>query len=80
MALADIKTAATDKLDDGMLAAKRVIRQRTHDLQDLRDATALKVRRAPFQTLALAVGSGLMLGFVVGLVKGRAGANRVAKM
>lgn len=71
MALADIKTAATEKLDDGMLAAKRVIRQRTHDFQDLRDATALKVRRAPFQTIALSAGAGLMLGFVAGLVRGR---------
>ena len=80
MSYADLKTTATEKLDDGLHAAKRVIKQRAHDLEDLRDAAALQVRRAPLQTVAIAAGAGLVLGFVVGRTRGRARAPKLQKM
>ena len=76
MALTDLKTNATEKIDEGMHTVKKVMRQRAHELEDLRDATALKIRRAPFQTMAIAAGSGLMLGWAMGFAKGRARAMR----
>jgi len=79
MVLTDLKATATEKLDDGVHAVKRVVRQRTQDLEDLRDATALKIRRSPFQSVAIGVGSGLIVGLAVGFLKGRARARNVPK-
>jgi ElaB/YqjD/DUF883 family membrane-anchored ribosome-binding protein len=72
MPVTDLKSTAADKLDESMHAMKRVVRQRTHDLEDLRDAAALKVRRSPLQAVAIGLGSGLLLGFVMGLATTRA--------
>ena len=80
MASADQKTVATEKIHDRVQAAKRVIRQRTNDLEDLRDAATLKIRRAPIQTVAIAAGAGILLGFVIGATRGRARANRIQPM
>jgi ElaB/YqjD/DUF883 family membrane-anchored ribosome-binding protein len=80
MAFADLKTVATEKIDDSVQAAKRVIRQRTNDLEDLRDAAALKIRRAPIQTVAIAASAGILLGFVIGAARGRARASRIKQM
>lgn len=80
MALADLRTAATEKIDDGVHTVKRVIRQRANDIEDLRDAAALKVRRAPFQTMAMVAGAGLLMGFAMGLVRGRRRAPRIRQM
>lgn len=69
MTIADLKATAntaTEKLHEGLHAAKGVIRKTTNDLEDYRDATALRVRRAPLQAVMMAVGVGLVLGFVAG--------------
>jgi len=79
MVLTDLKTTATERLDEGVHAVKRVVRQRAHDLEDLRDATALKIRRSPFQALAIGIGSGLVVGLAVGFLKGRARTRAMPK-
>lgn len=69
MTIADLKATAntaTEKLHEGLHAAKGVIRKTTNGLEDYRDATALRVRRAPLQAVMMAVGVGLVLGFVAG--------------
>jgi len=74
MTIADLKAtahSATGKLHDGLHAAKGVIRKTTNDLEDYRDATALRVRRAPLQAVMMAVGVGLVLGFVAGRARSR---------
>lgn len=80
MTYADLKTTATEKLDDGLHSVKRVIKQRTNDLENLRDAAALRIRRAPLQTVAIASGSGLILGLVMGYARGRTRVHRAHKM
>ncbi|MCR4375459.1 MAG: hypothetical protein NUW22_11470 [Acidobacteria bacterium] len=74
MTIADLKAtadSANEKVHDGLRAAKGVIRKRTNDLADFRDASALRVRRAPLQTVAIAVGVGLVIGFVAGCARGK---------
>ncbi len=79
MNIGDLKTTATDRLDDRLHSVKRIVKQRSHDLEDLRDGATLRIRRSPFQTVGIAVGSGLVLGFLAGFSRGRRRASRVPK-
>lgn len=65
MDLPDLKTAPSatqDAIEEALRAARRAIRQGMHDLEDLRDAAALRVRHSPFKAVGLALGVGLVLG------------------
>lgn len=61
-----LKTRATDAVEDGMHAARRVVTRSVHDLEDLRDTTATRVGKAPFASVGLTFAAGLLLGAVVG--------------
>jgi ElaB/YqjD/DUF883 family membrane-anchored ribosome-binding protein len=63
MALPDLKPSPTEEaFEEAVRAAKRAIKQGVHDLEDWRDAAALKVRHSPFKAVGLALGVGVALG------------------
>lgn len=74
MTIADLKAtadSAREKVHDGLRAARGAVRKGTNDLADFRDASALKVRRAPLQAVAIAVGVGLVIGYVAGCARSK---------
>jgi len=60
-----LKTLTADAIDDGLHAAKRTITRKVRDLEDLRDSTAGRVRKAPLTSVFLALGTGILLGALV---------------
>ena len=67
-----LETRASDALEDGVHAAKRVMTRSAHQVEDLRDAAAYRVKKAPLVAVALAAGAGLLLGIAFGWCGGRA--------
>jgi hypothetical protein len=61
-----LKTLATDAVEDGVHAAKRAITRGLHDLDDLRESAAYRVKRAPLLTVSLAVAGGILVGIALG--------------
>ena len=59
-----VKSIAADAADAGRHAVRRAIAGRRRDLEDLRDATVLRVRRAPL----LAVGAAFAAGVVAAVL------------
>lgn len=64
-----LKAVASEAVEDGVRATKRVI---THGLDDLRDSAAYRIKRAPLVTVGLAFGVGILLGAVAGRVAPKA--------
>ncbi|MCC7031238.1 MAG: hypothetical protein IT179_00210 [Acidobacteria bacterium] len=63
-----LKARATEAFEDSVYTAKKTLRRRMHDLADMRDDTARRVKRAPFTALGVTFAAGLVLGAVVGWV------------
>jgi ElaB/YqjD/DUF883 family membrane-anchored ribosome-binding protein len=61
-----LKAKATELVDEGKVAARKAYSRTLRDLDDLKDETALKVRKAPFAAVGVTFGVGLVLGAVVG--------------
>jgi ElaB/YqjD/DUF883 family membrane-anchored ribosome-binding protein len=61
-----LKAKAGELFDDGKLAARKTVARRMRELEDLRDETALKVRKAPFTAVGITFGVGLLLGVAIG--------------
>jgi ElaB/YqjD/DUF883 family membrane-anchored ribosome-binding protein len=64
----ELKARAAEVFEDGVYTAKRTLKRRVHDLEDLRDNTARRVKRAPFTALGVTFAAGLVLGAVIGWV------------
>lgn len=71
-----LKAVAAEAVEDGVRATKRAITHGLHDLDDLRDTAAYRIKRAPLQTVALAFGVGILLGVVVGQATRKAAPDR----
>lgn len=63
-----LKARATEAIEDGMYAARRTLKRRMHDFEDLRDDAARRVKRAPFTALGVTFAAGLVLGAIAGWV------------
>lgn len=63
-----LKALATEAVEDGVRATKRALTHGLHDLGDLRDSAAYRVKRAPLLTVGLAFAAGILLGVVAGRV------------
>ena len=61
-----LKTLATDAVEDGVRAAKRTITRGVHEVEDLRDATAHRIRRTPLAAVGIALGVGMFAGLAFG--------------
>ena len=67
-----LKSLATDAVEDGVHAAKRAITRGMHDLEDLRESAAHRVKRAPLLTVSLAAAGGILVGVALGWLGRRA--------
>jgi len=66
-----MKSVARDAGEEGVHAAKRVVRRLRRGvemLEDLRDETAHRVKREPFKAIGIAAGAGVLMGVAVGWI------------
>ena len=64
-----LKSMAADAVDEGVYAAKRVVktaRRWTHEAADVRDEAAHRIRRDPFTFVGMAFALGIPVGFLFG--------------
>jgi len=69
-----VASMAKDAGEDGVHAAKRLVkhvRRTAESLEDVRDDAAYYVRRQPFKAVGIAAGAGLLLGVAVGWAAGK---------
>jgi len=71
-AAVEAKARAMDAVEETVYAAKRAINHGKHQLEDLRDTAAYRVKRAPLTSVGVGIGAGLLLGGAIGLIVGRA--------
>lgn len=69
MATKTLTEKTAQRIGDGLHNVRRFAVNKAHDLEDFRDATGLKIRRAPFASVALALTAGVLLGFAVGSLR-----------
>jgi ElaB/YqjD/DUF883 family membrane-anchored ribosome-binding protein len=70
-----VKEAVADAVDNGIVAAKRAVKQGRRAAEDLVDDTEYRVKQHPFGALGVSLGVGLGLGAAVGLLLARNGRN-----
>ena len=61
-----LKSVATDALEDGLYTARRAVKTAARDLVDVRDEASYRIKKAPMQSVALAFGAGLCLAIAAG--------------
>ena len=65
---AEAKARVMDAVDDGIYAAKRAVVHGKHQLEDLRDTAAYRVKKAPLMSVGVGFGAGILLGALLGIV------------
>jgi ElaB/YqjD/DUF883 family membrane-anchored ribosome-binding protein len=66
-----LKARAAELFDDGKVVAKKELARRMREFEDMKDQTALKVRKAPFTAVGITFGVGLLMGVALGWLAGR---------
>ena len=61
-----LKTLAADAVEDGVHAVRRAVTHSAREIDEWRDTAAYRIKKAPFLTVALAAGAGLLVGIVCG--------------
>jgi ElaB/YqjD/DUF883 family membrane-anchored ribosome-binding protein len=77
-----MKSMARDAGEEGVHAAKRVLRRVQREigrLQDVKDEAAYRVKREPLNAVGIAAGTGLLLGAVVGWIAGSVRRKRACR-
>jgi ElaB/YqjD/DUF883 family membrane-anchored ribosome-binding protein len=64
------KKTLIEALGDGRSTAKQILKRTSHRAEDLIDDTAHKIKRFPFQSMAVAFGLGTAFGILI-LANGR---------
>ncbi len=57
-----LSSRATEAVEDAMHAARRTVTRGVHEMEDLRDRTAIRIRQAPFASVAATFAAGVVLG------------------
>lgn len=70
-----VKEAVAEAVDNGFVAAKRVVKQGRRAAEDLVDDAEYKVKQHPFSALGVSLGIGIGLGAAVGVLLARNGRN-----
>ncbi|HEV2664693.1 MAG TPA: hypothetical protein VG324_07270 [Blastocatellia bacterium] len=70
-----VKKAVTDAVDNGVVAAKRAVKQGRRAAEDLVDDAEYQVKQHPFSALGVTFGVGMGLGAVIGVLLARNGRN-----
>ena len=60
----DATDAISEKLEDGKIAAKRLIKRSRYALEDGLEEAAHTIRQHPFRTLAVGFAAGAVVGFL----------------
>jgi ElaB/YqjD/DUF883 family membrane-anchored ribosome-binding protein len=71
-----VKSVAKDAGEDGVHAAKRLMkraRRMAKELEDVRDEAAYYVKRQPFKVVVIAACAGLLFGVAIGWIGGKVG-------
>ena len=66
-----LKARATHAVEDGTVAAKRLVKRGRYAAEDLRSETAHRIKRDPFRSVLITFGVGVGLGSLVGVLAGR---------
>jgi ElaB/YqjD/DUF883 family membrane-anchored ribosome-binding protein len=69
------KEAVTDAVDNGIVAAKRAVKQGRRAAEDLVDDAEYRVKQHPFSALGVSLGIGVGLGAALGILLARNGRN-----
>ena len=69
-----VKAAVSDAVDNGIVAAKRAVKQGRRAAEDLVDDAEYRIKR-PFSTLGVTLGIGMGLGAAIGVLLARNGRN-----
>jgi ElaB/YqjD/DUF883 family membrane-anchored ribosome-binding protein len=68
-----VKEAVADAVDNGVVAAKRVVKQGRRVAEDLADDAEYRVKQHPFSALGVSFGIGMGLGAAIGVLLARNG-------
>ncbi|HEY6400056.1 MAG TPA: hypothetical protein VI479_01525 [Blastocatellia bacterium] len=70
-----VKEAVADAVDNGIVAAKRAVKQSRRAAEDLVDDAEYRVKQHPFSALGVTFGIGVGLGAAIGVLMARNGRN-----
>jgi ElaB/YqjD/DUF883 family membrane-anchored ribosome-binding protein len=70
-----VKEAVVDAVDNGIVAAKRAVKQGRRAAEDLVDDAEYRIKQRPFSTLGVTLGIGMGLGAAIGILLTRNGRN-----
>ncbi|HEY7180449.1 MAG TPA: hypothetical protein VIC84_03470 [Blastocatellia bacterium] len=68
-----VKESVADAVDNGVVAARRAVRQGRRAAEDLVDDAEYQVKRHPFSALGVSFGIGMGLGAAIGVLLARNG-------
>ena len=72
----EAKVEAKAKVMEAVEEAKRAIVKGKHQFEDLRDTTAYRIKKAPFTSVGIGFGAGILLGVFAGLIAGKVAKNK----
>ncbi len=61
----DAKAAVSEKLDDGVASARRLLKRSRYTVEDRLEEAAHNIKQHPFSSLAIGFAAGAALGFLV---------------
>ena len=70
-----VKEVVSDAVDNGIVAAKRAVKQGRRAAEDLVDDAEYRIKQRPFSTLGVTLGIGMGLGAAIGVLLARNGRN-----
>ena len=75
----ETKAEAKAKVMEAVEEAKRAVANvRRQQLEDLRVDAEYRIKKAPFMSVGIALGAGLFLGAIAGVIAGKAAKNKVS--
>jgi ElaB/YqjD/DUF883 family membrane-anchored ribosome-binding protein len=66
-----LKSMAQDAIEGGVHAARRTMKRRVRQLEDLADSATLRIRRRPLAAIGTAAAVGMAVGLVIGVIARR---------
>jgi ElaB/YqjD/DUF883 family membrane-anchored ribosome-binding protein len=71
-----VTSVAADAVEDAVYKARRAVNTTRRRIDELKDESVYRVRRAPFKAIGMAAGAGVVFGIVVGWFAGRVTSTR----
>jgi ElaB/YqjD/DUF883 family membrane-anchored ribosome-binding protein len=61
-----LKTMAADAVEDGIYAVRHAVARGGREVEEWRETTAFRIKKAPLLSVAFAAGAGLLIGVLCG--------------